>query len=71
VFELDPATGKAVVVRENECVNCGFCEYHCPDFAIVVRPKTVPHEEVSPENDASMPPEPSNQDGPECPLGLD
>jgi 2-oxoglutarate ferredoxin oxidoreductase subunit delta len=31
--------GKAVVVREKECINCGFCELHCPDFAIMVRPK--------------------------------
>jgi 2-oxoglutarate ferredoxin oxidoreductase subunit delta len=32
-------TGKARVVNEDECVNCGFCELHCPDFAIVISPK--------------------------------
>ncbi|MFP4517647.1 MAG: ferredoxin family protein, partial [Desulfovibrionales bacterium] len=37
VLELDEQ-GKARAVRENECVNCGFCELHCPDFAIVVKP---------------------------------
>jgi 2-oxoglutarate ferredoxin oxidoreductase subunit delta len=36
--------GKAEVVRPEECTNCGFCELHCPDFAISVRPK----EEVTP-----------------------
>ena len=38
VYALDEI-GKAQVVREEECVNCGFCELHCPDFAIVVAPK--------------------------------
>ncbi|MCJ2163249.1 MULTISPECIES: 4Fe-4S dicluster domain-containing protein [unclassified Pseudodesulfovibrio] len=28
--------GKAVVEREADCIRCGFCELHCPDFAIVV-----------------------------------
>lgn len=31
--------GKAEVVREQDCINCGFCELHCPDFAISVVPK--------------------------------
>ena len=31
--------GKAVVEREEDCIRCGFCELHCPDFAIVVRDK--------------------------------
>ena len=30
--------GKARVARPKECVNCGFCELHCPDFAILLRP---------------------------------
>ncbi|RQD56274.1 MAG: 4Fe-4S dicluster domain-containing protein [Desulfonatronovibrio sp. MSAO_Bac4] len=31
--------GKAEVINEYECINCGFCEVHCPDFAILVHPK--------------------------------
>jgi len=31
--------GKAVVVNEENCIKCGFCELHCPDFAIVVKDK--------------------------------
>lgn len=31
--------GKAQAVAIEECINCGFCENHCPDFAILVRPK--------------------------------
>lgn len=31
--------GKAGVVALEECINCGFCELHCPDFAIMVRPR--------------------------------
>ena len=31
--------GKAFVANEAECVNCGFCELHCPDFAVSVTPK--------------------------------
>jgi 2-oxoglutarate ferredoxin oxidoreductase subunit delta len=38
VFQMSPL-GKAEVVNESECINCGFCELHCPDFAIVVMPK--------------------------------
>ncbi|MDY0274704.1 MAG: 4Fe-4S binding protein [Desulfomicrobium sp.] len=33
------ADGKAHVVRESECISCGFCELHCPDFAISVTPQ--------------------------------
>ena len=40
VFELR-ADGKTHVVREAECVNCGFCELHCPDFAVSVTPKEI------------------------------
>lgn len=32
-------SGKAGVVAGEECINCGFCESHCPDFAIMVRPR--------------------------------
>jgi 2-oxoglutarate ferredoxin oxidoreductase subunit delta len=39
VLELDPVAGTAVAVREDDCINCGFCELHCPDFAIVITPK--------------------------------
>ena len=38
VFELSDQ-GKSTVVREEDCIHCGFCELHCPDFAIVVRDK--------------------------------
>ena len=38
VIERDEQ-GKAVIARESECIHCGFCELHCPDFAIVVREK--------------------------------
>ena len=38
VFEMGK-DGKAKVVREEECFNCGFCEMHCPDFAVSVRPR--------------------------------
>ncbi|HDQ39583.1 MAG TPA: 4Fe-4S dicluster domain-containing protein [Desulfonatronum sp.] len=40
VLELGP-DGKARVIKGKECVNCGFCEYHCPDFAIVVKTKPL------------------------------
>lgn len=38
VFVLG-ADGKSSVAKEAECVNCGFCELHCPDFAVSVTPK--------------------------------
>jgi 2-oxoglutarate ferredoxin oxidoreductase subunit delta len=38
VLELSDQ-GKATVVREQDCIRCGFCELHCPDFAIVVQDK--------------------------------
>jgi len=51
VFALD-ATGKARVVNEAECTNCGFCELHCPDFAIIVQPlPDAPNAPDSPDAD--------------------
>jgi 2-oxoglutarate ferredoxin oxidoreductase subunit delta len=47
VFEISDQ-GKATVVREEECIHCGFCELHCPDFAIVVREKE-PGDEGKPD----------------------
>lgn len=41
VLELGP-DGKARAIQGKDCLNCGFCEYHCPDFAIVVKTKTPP-----------------------------
>jgi 2-oxoglutarate ferredoxin oxidoreductase subunit delta len=38
VLELG-AQGKCAVVREEDCIRCGFCELHCPDFAIIVTDK--------------------------------
>lgn len=38
VLELDEH-GKSTVVHEEDCIHCGFCELHCPDFAIVVTDK--------------------------------
>ncbi|SDN25770.1 2-oxoglutarate ferredoxin oxidoreductase subunit delta [Desulfonauticus submarinus] len=38
VLEFDEH-GKAYPAHMEECINCGFCELHCPDFAISVRPK--------------------------------
>ncbi|WP_243545773.1 4Fe-4S dicluster domain-containing protein [Pseudodesulfovibrio tunisiensis] len=38
VLELNE-DGKSTVVREDDCIRCGFCELHCPDFAIVVTDK--------------------------------
>ena len=38
VLELS-TQGKAEVKREEDCIRCGFCELHCPDFAIVVSDK--------------------------------
>ena len=32
-------TGAPVVVNPDACIGCGWCELHCPDFAISVRPK--------------------------------
>lgn len=28
-----------LVTRQDLCSGCGWCEIHCPDFAISVRPK--------------------------------
>lgn len=39
--------GKATVVRENDCIRCGFCEVHCPDFAIIVKEKESEKKESS------------------------
>lgn len=29
--------GSPVVIAEEKCTGCGWCETHCPDFAISVR----------------------------------
>jgi 2-oxoglutarate ferredoxin oxidoreductase subunit delta len=39
-IELDE-DGAPVVKAGERCTGCGWCEIHCPDFAISVRPKQV------------------------------
>jgi 2-oxoglutarate ferredoxin oxidoreductase subunit delta len=29
--------GKPVIQRPDDCIGCGFCELHCPDFAITIK----------------------------------
>lgn len=36
VIELDD-TGTPVIAHPDRCTGCGWCELHCPDFAISVR----------------------------------
>lgn len=33
--------GSPVIEEALRCTGCGWCELHCPDFAISVRPKKV------------------------------
>ncbi|MEJ5300310.1 MAG: 4Fe-4S binding protein [Thermodesulforhabdaceae bacterium] len=37
-IEMDE-NGNPVIVAEDRCTGCGWCETHCPDFAISVRTK--------------------------------
>ncbi len=37
VLEMDEA-GYPFVKEIGKCINCGWCEIRCPDFAITVRP---------------------------------
>jgi 2-oxoglutarate ferredoxin oxidoreductase subunit delta len=57
VLALNEA-GKSSVVALEECINCGFCELHCPDFAIMVRPSQAHNRrknDVKPSESASAP----------------
>lgn len=64
--------GKASVVALEECINCGFCEHHCPDFAIMVRPREgrnrrkndVQPAEAAPETAATAENDPSSGNDP-------
>jgi 2-oxoglutarate ferredoxin oxidoreductase subunit delta len=40
--------GAPVVVKPERCTGCGWCELHCPDFAISVRERLAeePKEEA-------------------------
>ncbi|MGC8718655.1 MAG: 4Fe-4S dicluster domain-containing protein [Thermodesulforhabdaceae bacterium] len=38
--------GSPVIVSEERCTGCGWCETHCPDFAISVRAKKPEPEEA-------------------------
>lgn len=42
--------GPPVVSRPDLCTGCGWCEIHCPDFAISVRP--VSSEKTGEEEEA-------------------
>jgi len=35
VYDRDES-GKPVAARPDDCVDCLFCELHCPDFAITI-----------------------------------
>ena len=37
--------GRPVVLAPTACTGCGWCELHCPDFAISVRPRPESPEE--------------------------
>ncbi|WFS63892.1 4Fe-4S binding protein [Pseudodesulfovibrio thermohalotolerans] len=55
VLDLGP-DGKAVVKREADCIRCGFCELHCPDFAIVVSHKEPMDNGLSEQDAEILPP---------------
>ena len=82
---MDPL-GKSTVAHEEECVNCGFCELHCPDFAILLSPKygsngVTPLDPPKPASDTAGSPEnqlgqklgtePSHADAPILPPACD
>lgn len=31
--------GMPVIQNPDQCIGCRFCELHCPDFAIAIRPR--------------------------------
>lgn len=33
--------GEPLVEHADRCTGCGWCELHCPDFAISVRPRKI------------------------------
>jgi 2-oxoglutarate ferredoxin oxidoreductase subunit delta len=41
--------GSPVVVRPELCTGCGWCEIHCPDFAISVRQKEAEEQKETEE----------------------
>ncbi len=41
VLELAYPQMKCRVVRIQDCIGCLMCELHCPDFAILCKPKEI------------------------------
>ncbi len=39
VLSFQPPLNKAIVVTQQTCTGCRLCEWLCPDWAVVVRPK--------------------------------
>lgn len=38
--------GIPFAARPEDCIKCGFCDIHCPDFAISISKKEEEHEEA-------------------------
>lgn len=49
VLDRDEA-GYPYVKAPEKCLNCGWCEMHCPDFAITVQSKKKADKKTGKEN---------------------